>query len=268
MTAVVSTTYDSKYLFFLPIITWCWHKLGVNVFCTMPYLDGEFANEKMDCINDALSKVGLAPTYSGFDAPEHKRATYAQCSRLYAACSGTFYQNEYLISSDIDMALFKLPITNFVDEKFQILGTDLVPQWQYPVCYCGATVKVWREVFNLKGKYFQQCLDELLGDIECENMRGNYWGKDQEELWNKISQTERVELPRARPGTQFASNRYDRDDAYLLDRLSLDTIDYHMPRPGYEEKAFNQIMTVLKFHYPYDDFAWLENYRTEYMKLL
>jgi hypothetical protein len=122
---------------------------------------------------------------------------------------------------------------------------------------------------ELKIKTYQQCLDELLGHIEADHFRGNYWGKDQEEAYNKIYLTQELNtIPRARPGTQFASNRYDRDDAYILDRLSPDTIDFHMNRPGYEEKNFEIILTVLKYHYPNENFQWLINYTNEYKKLL
>jgi hypothetical protein len=75
-------------------------------------------------------------------------------------------------------------------------------------------------------------------------------------------------FPRAKLPERFATNRLDRDDAYLLERLNPDIIDYHLPRPGYEENNFNQIMTVLKYHYPNDNFDWLIEYREQYIKLL
>lgn len=261
MKAVVSTTHDDKYLFFLPIITWCWNRLGVGVICVMP--SGFKEEQKRILIASAIQSNGMDLSYHYFKCAEHKEATYAQCSRLYAAAID-LPSEEILVTSDIDMALFQVPPHG---SDFTIFGADLTPPNQYPICYIAADVKTWRQYF-IKGRTLQQCLDDLLGSVEVENMRGNYWGKDQETAYKTINELIRLELPRARPGTQFATKRYDRDDAYILDRLSPDGIDFHMPRPGYEEKNFEIILKVLEYHYPYSNFEWLKQYRESYVKLL
>lgn len=272
MTAIISCNYEDKYLWCLPLVVWGWNRIGVDVVCFMPQMfrNGTQVNrcgDKLDIINYFIEEQELRIKLYDFECTEHKEATYTQCSRLYGACLD-LPENEYLISSDVDMFVFKKPIDDIVWDKFQILGSDLVPKGQYPVCYCGATVGVWRDVFNLKSKTYQQSLDNLLGGIECENMKGNYWGKDQEELFYKISKHKRFEIKRAREGTQFSSHRYDRDDAFILDRLSLDTIDYHLNRPGYEDQNFDIILRIMKWHFPHEDFTWLINYNEQYKKLL
>lgn len=214
-------------------------------------------------INKVQVEQGLRQKHYFFNAPEHKEATYAQCSRLYAACLD-LPEDEILITGDVDMAMFQIP--PYID-KITIFGNDLVPEGQFPMCYASGTVKEWKSVFNLHGKTYQQCLDELLGAIECDHFRGNYWGKDQQTLWENTKENTTL-INRARPGTQFANSRYDRDDAYILERLNPDTIDYHMNRPGYEPQNFEIILTILKYHYPNDDFTWLVDYTNEYKKLL
>lgn len=262
MTAIISTTYDDKYLYFLPITTWCWNKLGVDVICFFPYKKTGKAHFVLKTVSENCKGRNRA---LGFVAPEHKEATYAQCSRLYGACVG-LPEDEILITGDADMAMFKVP--EYTSGAFNIFGSDLTPPKQFPICYLMATVKEWRDAFDLKGKHYQECLDGLLGSIEAESFRGNYWCKDQEEAYNKISKVSRIEKVRAKEGTQFSTKRYDRDDAYILDRLSLDTIDFHMNRPGYEDKNFQIILTILQYHYPQEDFGWLVSYNEEYKKLL
>lgn len=82
MKAVISSTYDSKYLYFLPIVTWCWNKLGVDVICFVPYSDymGSEANNQIPAqiMRDSLVKYNLRCEIHYFNAPEHKKATYAQ----------------------------------------------------------------------------------------------------------------------------------------------------------------------------------------------
>lgn len=265
MTAIISTTYDSKYLYFLPIVTWCWNKLGVDVICFVP----------IEKTGSDYDKISLAMEYCNnyklsvyqFEAPEHKEATYAQCSRLYGACLD-LPEDEILITGDIDMAMFKVPM--YGGTGMGVVGLDLVPKGQIPICYIYGSVKEWRKRFEINNKTYQQCLDDLLGDIESVSMRGDYWSKDQEEAYNKIlgSNNHATLTPRSNGENQFAQLRYDRDDSFILDRLNPDTIDFHMPRPGYEDKNFQIILTILQYHYPQEDFGWLVSYNEEYKKLL
>lgn len=269
MKAIISTTYDSKYLFFLPITTFLWNKLGVDVICFVPYSDYMGAEAKnqipAQIMRDSLVRYNLRCELHYFKAPEHKQATYAQCSRLYGACLD-LPEDEVLVSSDIDMGLFQVP--PYID-GFTIFGSDLTPPNQYPMCYISAKVKDWRNAFGLHNKTYQQALDELLAHEECEHFRGNMWGRDQETSYNKISQNQSLHLvKRAKDGTQFASKRYDRDNSFILDRLSPDMIDYHFNRPGYEDANFDIIMKIIEFHYPHEDLTWMKEYQQQYKKLL
>lgn len=265
MKAIISTTYDDKYLFFLPIVTWCWNKLGADVICFMPHW-GTKEQIKMQLITDTMNKQQLNAMACYFSAPKHKEAAYTQCSRLYAGCLD-LPDNEILVTADVDMLLFRLP--EVADSGFSIFGSDLVPDNQYPICYIGAMAKDWRSAFGLRDKSYQACLDELMNDRDSASMRSDYWSLDQEIAFMNINQTQAVRhIPRSNGQNQFATKRYDRDDAYILDRLSPDTIDFHMNRPGYEENNFEIILTILKYHYPSEDFGWLIDYKEKYKKII
>lgn len=280
--AIISTTYSDTYLYFLPIVTFCWNKLGVDVICFMPrfgYENGrDLADDKWlkqsSLVHTTMKELGMKWSCQYFDAPKHKEATYAQVSRLYGACLD-LPEDEVLFTGDIDMALFKIP--EYVKGTFSVFGADLVPDGQVPICYLTATVKQWRDTFNLrygnfdaKIKTYQQCLDELLGDIECENMRGNYWSKDQQEARDKIFNNRlcHIEIKRARPNTQFADHRVDRDDINWRSYVNDELIDAHLWRDGYTDENHANIMELMKMKFPNEDFTWLENYRNEYLKLL
>lgn len=268
MKAIISSTYDNQYLYFVPIVTWCWNKLGIDVICFMPNhenIAGANPN-KLTMIVHTCMALGLNLRIEKFKCPEHKEATYAQCLRNYTACL-EIPDDELIVTSDVDMLLFKIP--EYIDNGlFSVFGYDLVPQGQFPQCYVTAPVKAWREVFNLNGKTYQQAIDELLGDDECENYRGCRWSVDQEQSFLNISKVDHNLIPRARPGTQFASHRVDREDinwrAYVNDEL----VDAHLWRPGYTDENFANIMELLKMKFPNDIFDWLVNYTNEYKKLL
>lgn len=282
MTAIISTTYDDQYLFYLPITTWAWNKLGVNVICFMPFHDsvshGELALKKWDLITDFISLPGITNyafrnkegkiclSVRVFGANKNKEATYAQCSRLYA--EGDIKDDEVLITADIDMAVFNEDYyKQFNDGRIHIVGADLVPEGQYPMCYIAMPAIKWREVMMIrKGERSQYKLDQLLGHLDCEHFRGNYWAKDQEEAYNHIHLYELVKHNRAAPGTQFATRRADRDG--WPEAIPLDIIDAHLPRPGYTEENFAKILDLFQTMYPLDDFKWMQVYRNEYIKLL
>lgn len=268
MKAIVSTTYDDKYLFFLPIITWCWNKLGVDVICFMPQdlTDYKRYTRHAEIIN-CISKNEFKVIFRYFDCPEHKEATYAQVSRLFISGINGIDENEMAFCSDIDMANFKLPPYN-EEYDFTVFGSDLTPKTQYPVCYVSGSILNWRKYFNPSQLTYQKILDNHLAHIECDNFRGNYWSYEQEQIYNTFKGRNVLLLPRARPGTQFAVNRVDRDDINWRSYCGPSLIDAHLWRPGYEENNFNNILELLHIQYPEEDFQWLVNYRNEYIKLL
>lgn len=270
MKAVISSTNDPLYSFFIPIVNYCWGKLSVETIC--------FSPKNMDqktFLSIRSCRYGMHSF--GFECPPHKEATYAQCSRLYAGALD-LPKDEWLITSDVDMAVFNEPAFLFAGkygfakqrENFTVVGYDLTPENQYPICYICGSVAGWRQVMNIGDKTYQYKLDELLESIDCENMRGNYWGKDQEEAFNRLSSADVMvqKQKRAKPGAQFADNRVDRDDINWRSYLGPDLIDAHLWRPGYEENNFANIMELLTTQYPNDNFQWLIDYRLNYLKLL
>lgn len=282
MKAIISTTYSDTYFYFLPIVTFCWNKLGVDVICFMPSVSNKVnSGDKTLLVYKTMYEVlNSNIDICTFNAQFHKQSTYAQCSRLYGACLD-LPEDEILITGDVDMAMFKVP--EYTSGSFNVFGSDLTPPKQFPICYLMATVKEWRMAFNLQygcmserlneeawieTRKYQECLDSLLGGIEAESFRGNYWSKDQEEAYNKISKVTRLEKARAREGTQFATKRVDRDDLHYMDRLDKDIIDAHLWRPGYTEENFPKILELLQYFYPEDDFNWLIEYTNEYRKLV
>lgn len=267
MKAVISTTYDDRYLWFLPLVTWCWNKLNVDVICFLPIHPDPYNCPTGDLVIKTIIDNSLKCERKYFFAPSHKESTYAQCSRLYGACLD-LPEDEVLITSDVDMGVFKLPLHG--GTGMGIVGIDLVPQKQIPICYIYGTVKEWRKTFEINNSTYQQCLDDLLGNIEAEHFRGNYWGKDQEEAYNKIlgNNGHATLIPRARPGTQFADHRVDRDDINWRAYVNEDLVDAHLWRPGYTDENFANILELLTMKYPDENFQWLIDYTNAYKQLL
>lgn len=270
MKAILSTTYDDTYLFYLPLTAWTWNKLGIDCVCFIPGPSSRYFSGKYELVFNTLHKQRIRCNNFLINSPEDKEGTYAQCSRLFAACIEGIDDNEVLITGDIDMAVFNKDFFDSLsDEQLHVVGTDLVPIGQFPMCYLAMPAKTWREVMWIsKRNTMQDKLDELLGHLECDHFRGNYWAKDQETAYNHIvaSGLPIVKHNRAKPGTQFATRRADRDG--WPEVIPPDINDAHLPRPGYQEENFAKILNLFQTMYPKDDFTWMAEYRNEYIKLL
>lgn len=272
MKAILSSTYDDTYLFFLPMVAWSWNKLGINCINYLPYPETDIEREKMDLVGRFIwdANLGLHNIY--FKAPDHKKPTYAQCSRLYAAANISIPDDEVLITGDVDMAVFNEALFNQLsDGNLHVVGADLVPEKQFPMCYIVMPAKTWRDVMWIGGaERTQNKLDQLLGHIECDHFRGNMWAKDQETAYNYIvaSGLPVVKHYRAAPGTQFATLRADRDGWPQVISPDIKIIDAHLPRPGYTDENFAKILNLFQTMYPNEGFQWMIDYRNEYLKLI
>lgn len=264
MKAVTSVTGDDKYLFFLPLITFCWEKLGVDVICFAP--KRLFEDERFKLAWEYCN--GHASIYP-FKCTENQEITYAQCARLYAAAIPDLNQDEGLISTDIDMAVFSKDLLA-KSEAVQLFGADLLEgEPMFPMCYCSCDVSQWWYFMRIGLRTYQECLDDLLKHIDVEHMKGNYWCKDQETLYAKLTESAlRLEKhSRAKLPERFATKRIDRDDAYFMERLHPDTIDYHLHRPGTDEQNFKNIMKVFQYFYS-ENLGWMIEYRNKYVELI
>lgn len=269
MRSVISSTYDDNYFFYLPIVIWSWNKIGIEpiVILQQPNDNKYYERDALMFLYCTIKDLKYRTLH--FTAPEHKVATYAQCARLYAA-TAPLPDNEILITGDVDMAVFNQDYFNQAENPMvNIFGVDLVPRGQYPICYISMPVQVWRVVMGIGERdTLQTCLDKLLGHIDCENFRGNYWAKDQETAFDRIANSgAHMYLHyRAKPGTQFATCRADRDG--WPEETPAGLIDAHLPRPGYTDENFQKILKLFNDVYPDENLQWMIEYRQEYLKLI
>jgi hypothetical protein len=273
MKAILSTTMDDIYLFSLPFAVYSWSLVGAGsvIFRTKPKTVHE--ENKRILVFRTIEKVakGVASIHHYIDAPNGAEATYMQCSRLFASADlYTFIdEDEILITADADMCVFdrgfwEMPLR---DNEIQVIGDDLVDAGQLPMCYIKGRKKDWAKFMHVYGKTPQQCLDELLGGITVENMRGNYWCKDQETAYeHMILWPGRKSGMKRTAGSPFATRRADRDGWPEI--IPGDILDAHLPRPGWTEENFSKIANLFYTLYPKLDIGWMFDYVEQYRKLL
>lgn len=274
MKAILSCTDNMIYSFFMPLAFYSWKKIGVDPICFCP----ETISKSMELAIETADQVAGfpgAPAFPTLNIAPDREVTYFQCARLFGAAL-SLPDDEYLITSDIDMAVFGNVFKPSFETGFVIYGKDLVPPKQYPICYILAQAKHWRKAFEINTKKISTerwiCkhpkfhLEMMLGYIQCENMRGNYWAKDQEEAYNKIkaSKIPTFLFNRSNGRNQFATQRMDRDGW----ELNTGIIDAHLPRPGFIPENFAKIKDLFHAMYPDDDLTWMVEYHEKFLKLI
>jgi len=275
MTAVLSTNYNKDYYFFLPIVVWAWNELGINTIILNPAQDFSGDRSRYEpLVHDTIIQNNLLSRayniqYRFLVPDENKEVTYTQCARLFAAKAIDYYlsDEEIFVVSDIDMLVFENQFENIQQGEFGVLGYDLCPENQFPMCYLYGHKKTWDTYFN-QGRSVDKCLHELLGHIEVDNMRGNYWSKDQETAYNVISKAPHKLFGRTQNGNPHAYNRSDRDDAFWMERAHEKQLDAHLWRPPYEENNVEKIVSLLKIKYPYYTFDWVIEYATKFRETI
>lgn len=256
----LSCTDNNLYSFFLPIVTWSWKQLGYESIVFVP-------DKWSPQFRLALEHCPESTRFVKLDIAEDREVTYFQCARLYASALDFIEDSDTIITSDVDMVVFSKYFEQFSDGKLHIAGHDICPPNQYPICYIGMPAKAWRTVFHIREKDTPYTmLHKLLGQIQCENMRGNYWAKDQETAYNCISLFASTAIfhDRSYAHHPTASNRADRDG--WMDYFD-GMIDAHLPRPGHIEENWIKVRRLLLQAYPHLDTGPLDEYREQFCKL-
>ena len=259
MIAVLSATEHDFYAMPLPFAVYSWAKIGVNCIVFIPNGD----NKKIEL----AKKYCPTASFFEFNCEEKRIPTYSQVARLFAAAIPILHFDEDLITADSDICVFKelLELINPM-EPVQIIGADLTPDDQYPMCFIRMNINMWKYIFGITGTY-QHHVSELIDPIEGMNIRGEQWCYDQWYAKKKISESgiEPDLVNRSNGQNQFATKRADRD-GWHFDPFNL--VDAHLPRPLTDEQNFNKVYELFKIKYPFDNLQWMVDYYNEYKKLL
>ncbi len=251
MIAILSTTDNPLYDFFIPFVTSSWSYKDIRTLVIS--------------VNNPHYESTEMVLFENVFTTKNKEATYSQCSRLFGYLHPDIGEEETVVTGDIDMAYFGDIVKD--EPSIHIYGADLVNEGQFPICYVTMSKANWRIVMG-NHESIQIALDDLLDGHECENMRGNLWCRDQETIYNNIIKSG---LPytlhdrRKSDTNRTAKNRADRD-GWQYDVNGL--VDAHLPRPGYEPENFAKILKLFKDVYPQENFDWMVEYRNLFVSLL
>lgn len=254
---VVSTNLVDDYLFYLPLVCYCWNKLGWGVLILLSE-----RNDKTEFVLRSCISAGFTNLLC-FDIPKiegYKSETLTQCSRMYIA--NNLQDDVYVMVSDCDI----VPLTDYWQPEFNdttCYGRNLSDEHQ-PMCYVGLRGANWKQLMSLTGNSH----NDMKRDLDSQNEIK--WTTDQDiltfRLWGK--HIKGIDRP-IDATTGYPVGRIDRS-SWEKSLLQKERIDAHLFRKGYEDENWNKILTLVVecFQPTFDELMKLNNYRNEYVKLL
>lgn len=260
----ISVNDNPKYLYFLPLTSWCWRKLGWEPIL-MHVIQG-FDNPLSAIEMLALDHSDV--TRWGIFKNKYKTETLAQVSRLYISSNHGF-EEDYFMTSDIDL----LPLSDYWQPDFNAVtswGRDLT-DYHYPMAYVGMRQSNWNEVMVTPWSsevdlnvYINRDLDYYVPKQK------NVWTTDQQILTERLLEYGKEKITHIDrgidPKTHYPIGRVDRSSWSLNHRQF---IDAHLPHDILtNDKSFHNVMQLLHTVWPKEDWKWFIQYTKEFKKLL
>src|SRR5262245_48110159 len=278
---VYSSDTRDYYSFFLPIAARAWSRMGYKPISLLyGNRDLWMSDPKTALILELIEPistvrhVSILPGWSVF--------AIAASSRLFAAALPEMSDDDYLMTSDVDMIPLDRAYFSQHDlsRSFAFLSADGYGDCsegapgQLPMCYLGGWASRWRDVLGLTTR-----------DIDFEIARASagwvdHWSNDEVYFYRKLSAhpcfqgpLERESATSFRQGDcQLIKRRFIGGIATRrLDRVvdwnyygARDLIDCHAHRPAYEK--LEPLVALLEAYFP-SDMPFFRSYFSEFLRL-
>lgn len=259
---VLSSNDNLKYLYYKPLVQWCWNKFG---WSTIFFYHRSVKSQKIADIEQLTSDtIGPIDEWVRIvNADGYKSETIVQCARLYGSC---VMKNDYLMTSDIDL----LPLSDYwhpSEETVTTYGRDLT-DYHYPMAYIGMPSYLWSGVMKITDNHVDRNLKRDLDHYVPKAK--NVWCTDQDIITKRLLEYGKEKITHVNRGTDkrtgYPIGRIDRS-GWRLDHPVY--IDCHLPHDVLaNENSFHKVMEMLHTVFPKDDFKWMVQYTKEFKKLL
>jgi hypothetical protein len=258
---VLGVNENVKYLYYLPIISWGWKRLGWQPYVmyapTHP-IDVARIITPLESLVFGYQKCWQVEVYG------YETSTIAQVARLYAACD-IGDEHDIIMTSDVDM----LPLSNYwnpSDLNITCYGRDLT-DYHYPICYCAMTPMNWIKTMIITDSDYNVCIKH---DLDERDKKTNSWLWDQDILTERLNRYGQKFITLIHRGTDkrtgYPIGRVDRSNWHLNHEK---LIDAHLPHDILtNNESYKKVIDLLHHVWPTEDFKWFENYHQEFKKLL
>jgi len=264
--AVISANDEPGYLYYAPIVTWQWRRLGYRVLL-LHHGHQPSSHPALTTTAEVGGEIVELPSGPGSE----QSATYCQVSRLLAATlSDRVAPDDMLTTSDVDMLVFQAPPAT--PGAITTWGHDLTAHNHYPICYVSAQAHNWLALFGLGADdSIESAMERFVarwpGYFGPPETR---WTIDQEALTAYINEWRGSGRPYVgqdrtiEPGSFLALGRLDR---YGWRYPAGAIIDCHLPRDGHGQEAHARVRELFARLGLAAESEWITRYRREFLAL-
>ena len=233
---LLSCDLNPTYYEFFPLIKKYWkNKVGIDCILIL------VANEVPYALRNEKDSIIVFPPL-----PDIPTAFQAQCIRLLYPCLLENFNGIIISDMDIiplDNNFFNTTIKDLDQNQFCIYRDVISKYKQYPMCYCAASSKMWKNIFKINiMNDLRNTLTEWYSknDYCISSPHSEMWAQDQLKLFQYIESYEKQAEIVKFTDKQTHFLRLDRSDIeYITENISdvkllIDEnmyCDFHLPRP-------------------------------------
>ncbi len=264
---IISTNSHPDYLYYLPIVTQAWNKLGYKTICLLLDDNKDITEFVLKYVDSNLNTiVNLFPISS------IPNSSLVQVSRLFVSCLNNIDPHDLVITSDIDM----IPLSSEYFDKiennyiFNILDAGEVNYTRHKICYVAARKKHWIELFDIKTSDINLELNNFFKDrINLD--QEYYWNIDELFLFEKLSNSKYYPfsnfIDRGNNILNLRNYRIDRANIpYTKTLYPNKAYDCHSIREPYNN--FSILKDILKYIFSEEEINKIKNFNTDFNELL
>tara|TARA_R110000824_G_scaffold99651_1_gene237114 strand:+ start:7357 stop:8208 length:852 start_codon:yes stop_codon:yes gene_type:complete len=273
--SVLSVDSNPDYLFFVPITCAFWRELGYQPFVIL--VEKDISPEIKQLVLNETDKVG-----GHIEIIEHiegyRTCNVAQISRLYAAASSYFKDDDYLITDDMDKFVIDPRWFNQqkAEKDIHIYDPDELNYTRLKIGNIGMKAKIWKEVIGVKDESIRDnvkaCFNQHLSQ-DASWDKG--WNLDEWILTKRVFESQyypdKCQML-TRGGTQWGTRtgRICRGawPQTFLTCMSSRLIDVHLHRDPYVGQIWEDTLTIMSTVFPKDQVEAFDEYKKKFVKLL
>ena len=268
-------TQNFFYAWYAPIATLIWYSIGwnpvvifaANAATVSPGPIFEFIMKKVELAGGEVIRLKS-------DLPEnyYSLSSVAQISR-FGVCVADWPEDTYVLTSDIDM----WPLNKtFIDEQtsfptaIDLLFADVD---EYPVCYIGMNVSMWRTVMGIKkGDNITNVIKEIRDEYSHSLLTSEaQWSVDQKIVTRRIKKwsgyPKDIHFYTKRFNFNNMKDRLDRDHFPNTDFIPPQYIDAHVFRPGFIKKHWRHVRNIANHLLNNEQMRFIDKYAEDFCYL-
>ena len=264
---ILATNSHPDYIYYLPIVTQAWNKLGYKTICLLMDDDKVLTDFVLKNVNlDSNQIVNLSPIK---DIPN---SSLVQVSRIFASSIPTISSHDLIITSDIDMIPLSDEYFNNIKKEFifNILDAGELNYNRHKICYVAARKHHWVEMMGIKTNDINLELKNFFKD-KANLDSDYYWNVDELYLFEKLSSSPYYPfsnfVDRGSNYLNFRNYRIDRGNIEsTLSLYSTKAYDCHSIKSPFTN--FSTLSSILKILFTEREINNFKSFTQEFNELL